>query len=292
MLGIILAGGEGKRCYPITLATSKHLLPLYDKPIIYYSLSLLIESNIKDIIIITTPRDVRNFKKLLGNGSRFGIKLRYIVQDIPLGTAHAVMLVKELIGLEGCVLVYGDNYIDSCVVKNYLKENQHISGATIFAYKVSNPENYGVIELSSEGKVISIEEKPKVPKSDYAMIGLLCLDQSVFDKIEKISLSERREYEITDVLKIYLNIGKLTVVRLEESAVWSDLGNPQNLTEISYKIMLDERKTGKKVGCLEEIALDKGLITTTELFSNIKRYTNSSYGAYLMKVIETMKGEK
>ena len=292
MLGIILAGGEGKRCYPITLATSKHLLPLYDKPIIYYSLSLLIESNIKDIIIITTPRDVRNFKKLLGNGSRFGIKLRYIVQDIPLGTAHAVMLVKELIGLEGCVLVYGDNYIDSCVVKNYLKGNQHISGATIFAYKVSNPENYGVIELSSEGKVISIEEKPKVPKSDYAMIGLLCLDQSVFDKIEKISLSERREYEITDVLKIYLNIGKLTVVRLEESAVWSDLGNPQNLTEISYKIMLDERKTGKKVGCLEEIALDKGLITTTELFSNIKRYTNSSYGAYLMKVIETMKGEK
>src|SRR5699024_8825823 len=125
--------------------------------------------------IITTPRDVRNFKKLLGNGSRFGIKLRYIVQDIPLGTAHAVMLVKELIGLKGCVLVYGDNYIDSCVVKNYLKGNQHISGATIFAYKVSNPENYGVIELSSEGKVISIEEKPKVPKSDYAMIGLLCL---------------------------------------------------------------------------------------------------------------------
>ena len=124
------------------------------------------------------------------------------------------------------------------------------------------------------------------------MIGLLCLDQSVFDKIEKISLSERREYEITDVLKIYLNIGKLTVVRLEESAVWSDLGNPQNLIEISYKIMLDERKTGKKVGCLEEIALDKGLITTTELFSNIKRYTNSSYGAYLMQVIETMKGEK
>lgn len=218
MLGIILAGGEGKRCCPITLATSKHLLPLYDKPIIYYSLSLLIESNIRDIII-TTPRNVRNFKKLLENGSRFGIKLRYIVQDIPLGTAHAVMLVKELLGLEGCVLVYGDNYIDSCEVKNYLKENQHISGATIFAYKVSNPENYGVIELSSEGKVISIEEKPKVPKSDYAMIGLLCLDQSVFDKIEKISLSERREYEITDVLKIYLNIGKLTVVRLEESAV-------------------------------------------------------------------------
>lgn len=292
MLGIILAGGEGKRCYPITLATSKHLLPLYDKPIIYYSLSLLIESNIRDIIIITTPRDVRNFKKLLGNGSRFGIKLRYIVQDIPLGTAHAVMLVKELIGLKGCVLVYGDNYIDSCVVKNYLKGNQHISGATIFAYKVSNPENYGVIELSSEGKVISIEEKPKVPKSDYAMIGLLCLDQSVCHKIEKISLSERRECEITDVLKIYLNIVKLTVVRLEESAVWSDLGSPQNLTEISYKIMLGERKTGKKVGCLEEIALDKGLITTTELFSNIKRYTNSPYGAYLMQVIETMKGEK
>ena len=292
MLGIILAGGEGKRCYPITLATSKHLLPLYDKPIIYYSLALLLNSSIRDIVIITTSKDVKNYKTLLGNGSRFGIKLRYIVQDIPLGTAHAVMLVKDLIGLNGCVLIYGDNYIDSYVVKNYLNQNQHINGATIFAYKVLDPENYGVIEFSAEGKVISIEEKPKEPKSDYAMIGLICLDQSVCDKLEKISLSERGEYEITDVLKIYLNIDKLSVVKLEESAIWSDLGTPQNLTETSYKIMLDERETGKKVGCLEKIALDKGLITTTELFSNIKRYINSSYGAYLMQVIEDTKGDK
>lgn len=286
MLGIILAGGEGRRCYPTTLVVSKHLLPVYDKPMIYYSIALLLECDIKDIVVITTSRDVVSYKGLFGDGTQFGINLRYIIQDKPLGTAHAVMQVKQLIDCEGCVLIYGDNYISSEAVKIYLKENKKIDGATIFAYKVENPENYGVIEISETGKVISLEEKPRNPKSYFAMIGLICLDKSVCEKLDLISLSERKEYEITDVLNIYMDADKLDVVKLENGAVWSDLGNSQSITELSYQIMVEEKQKGLKIGCIEEVALDKGLISTKELSINIKKYGDSVYGRYLKKVLE------
>ncbi len=285
MLGIILAGGKGTRCYPNTLAISKHLLPLYDKPIIYYSVAFLFEANIKDIIIITTSNDIENYKILLGDGSRFGVRFRYLIQEKPLGTAHAIMLAKNSIGYDGCVLVYGDNYIDSYIATKYVKDIAEIQGATIFLYKVDNPENYGVVEINSDNRVISIEEKPLRPKSNYAMIGLMCFDKSISEKIERISLSERGEYEITDVVKSYLSLCELRAIKLEKGAVWSDLGTQQAQTQISYSLMIDEKRNKRKKGCLEEIAYKKGWINSMDLLKNIEKYVNSPYGQYLVNLI-------
>lgn len=292
MLGIILAGGEGTRCYPNTLAVSKHLLPLYDKPIIYYPIAFLFNANIKDIVIITSSRDINSYKTLLGDGSRFGVKFRYLVQEKALGTAHAIMLAKNLIGYEGCILVYGDNYISSDTANKHIKEAEYIQGATIFAHKVDNPQSYGIIEFSNNNKVVSIEEKPEQPKSNYAMIGLMCFDQSVCEKIEQISLSKRGEYEITDVVKCYLDSNKLYAIKLEESAVWSDLGTQKAQTSISYSLMIDEENSKQKKCCLEEIAYKNGWITSSDLLKNIEKYVDSSYGQYLVKLINHTEDER
>ena len=291
MLGIILAGGEGTRCYPNTLGVSKHLLPLYDKPIIYYSIALLFEANIKDIVIIVSPKDINSYKTLLGDGSKFGVSFRYLIQEKPLGTAHAIMLARDLIGSKGCILVYGDNYINSYIVTQYIKEITKLQGATIFVYQVNNPKEYGVVEFSSNNDVVSIEEKPIHPKSNYAMIGLMCFDQTICEKIERISLSERGEYEITDIINDYLSSCKLQAIKLEKNAVWSDLGNPKAQTQISYYLMVDEEKSKSKKGCLEEIAYRNGWITSNDLLKNIEKYLNSSYGKYLVKLINDPKEE-
>lgn len=284
MLGIILAGGEGTRCYPNTIAISKHLLPLYDKPIIYYSIAFLFEAGIKDIIIVTSPKDVEKYKLLLGDGSRWGARFRFLIQEEPLGTAHAIMQTKDLIGHEGCVLVYGDNYINSHIAIKCVKETTRIQGATIFVCQVENPESYGIVEFSSDNRVLSIEEKPIQPKSNYAMIGLMCFDQSICEKIEKISLSKRGEYEITDVVKQYLNLCELQAIKLEKSAVWSDLGTPKAQVLISYSLMLEEEKNNQKIGCLEEIAYKNGWIILTDLLNNNKKYAKTPYGEYLAKL--------
>ena len=256
MIGIILAGGEGTRCYPTTEVISKQLLPVYDKPMIYYSIAFLFESEIRDILIITTPQGIENYKRLLSDGAQFGVTIRYVIQDEPLGTAQAVSLAENYIGDDGCVLIYGDNFIYSHRAQTYVRQNKQMRGANIFTYKVENPKEYGVIELSANGKVISIEEKPKMPKSNCVMIGLMCFDKTICEKVKSIKPSKRSEYEITDVVKAYLKTGQLTAILLEEGAMWYDLGDSQRLTEVSYMIMKEEMKSGIKIGCLEEIALN------------------------------------
>ena len=286
MIGIILAGGEGTRCYPNTLVTSKHLLALYDKPIIYYSIGFLFEANIRNIVIVTSARDIINYQNLLGDGSNWGASFRYLVQEKALGTAHAITLAEKMIGTEGCVLIYGDNYINSYIASEYISNIKKIQGATIFICEVDNPESYGVVEISKDNQILSIEEKPIHPKSNYALIGLMCFDQSVCEKIEKISLSRRGEYEITDVIKLYLKTKELQALMLEKKEVWSDLGNPKEQTIISYKLMIDEEKNKRKEGCLEEIAYKKGWINSEKLLKNIKKYINSPYGKYLVDLVK------
>lgn len=285
MIGIVLAGGEGTRCYPTTSVISKQLLPVYDKPMIYYSLALLFEAKIRNILIIATPRGIENYKRLLSDGSQFGVTIRYIIQKEPLGTAHALSLAENYIGNEGCVLIYGDNFIHSRKVQTYIRKNKRMSGASIFIYKVENPTEYGVVELSANGKVISIEEKPKIPKSNYAMIGLMCFDKTICEKIKNIKLSKRSEYEITDVLKAYVKSDQLTAQFLENGALWYDLGDSRRLTEISYMIMKEEMKSGIKIGCLEEIALNNKWISPSDFIDKAQKYQKSQYGGYLQRLI-------
>ena len=286
MIGIILAGGEGTRYYPNTLITSKHLLPLYNKPIIYYSLALLMEANIREIIMIVSEHHFYQYTTLLGDGSNFGIKLCYVVQKKSLGTAHALSLVKDYIKGQYCVLAFGDNYINSTKVCDYLKKTPQETGATIFAYKVDTPSDYGIIEFSLEGKVLSLEEKPRFPKSNFAMIGLILFDPSVCEKLENVTISNRNEYEITDVLNQYLCLNQLRAVLLDETDEWSDLGNAESVTFWSNRIMIDEQRNGVLRGYLEEIALRKGWLSPLELLPNIINYRKSQYGNIILNVLK------
>ncbi len=285
MKGIILAGGSGTRLHPITKAICKQLLPIYDKPMIYYPLSVLMLAGIKDILIISTPEDTGKFNEILGNGSDIGIKLSYAVQEHPRGLADAFIIGKEFVGNDEVCLILGDNifYGDGLtqLLSDAIKNN---NGATIFGYYVNDPERYGVVEFNKSGKVLSLEEKPGKPKSNYAIIGLYFYDNSVVNIAKKVKPSPRGEIEITDVNKVYLEKEKLSVQIMGRGFAWLDTGTPDSLTEASLFVKTIEDRQGLKIACIEEIAFRKGFISL-EVLSKIADSYKSDYGKYLKKIV-------
>lgn len=287
MKGIILAGGTGTRLYPVTKATCKQLLPVYDKPMIYYPLSILMLANIREILIITTKEDEKRFKDLLGDGSQWGIELSYVVQHKPEGLAQAFILGEEFIGKDNVCLVLGDNIFygpglsDKLHIAAQLKE-----GAVIFAYHVYNPSKFGVIEFSEDKKVISIEEKPDNPKSHYAVTGLYFYDNKVVEYAKSVKRSSRGEYEITSINEMYLNKKNLNVEILTRGYAWLDTGSHESLLEASLFVQTVEKRQGYKIACLEEIAYQKNWINKEALLDSYRKVKNSSYGKYLREMIE------
>ena len=283
MKGIILAGGSGTRLYPLTLSVSKQLLPVFDKPMIYYPLSTLMIAGIRDILIITTPQDQQLFKSLLGDGSAFGIKLQYTVQDAPRGLAEAFILGREFVGDDSVVLVLGDNIfyghgLPDLLSKAVLDTQRK---ATIFGYVVSDPERYGVVEINDQGRAISIVEKPKEPRSNLAVTGLYFYDHSVVDIAASLKPSARGELEITDVNRIYLERGELSVEIMGRGFAWLDTGTHESLLEAGQFVEILERRQGLKISCPEEIAYKKGFIDRDRLLHSAERYGKSGYGKYL-----------
>ncbi|MBA4056401.1 MAG: glucose-1-phosphate thymidylyltransferase [Marivirga sp.] len=286
MKGIILAGGSGTRLYPATKAISKQLLPVYDKPMIYYPLSVLMLSNIKDILIISTPNDTQLFKNLLGDGTQFGLSLQYKVQPSPDGLAQAFLIGEEFIDNNPCALILGDNIYYGYNFSTLLEESTKLQkGATVFGYYVSDPERYGVVEFDSTGQVISLEEKPKEPKSNYAVTGLYFYDKTVVEKAKKVKPSPRGELEITDLNKIYLEEGTLNVKLLGRGMAWLDTGTHQSLLNASNFVESIEERQGLKIACLEEIAFRKGYITKEQLRELARPLEKNGYGQYLLKII-------
>lgn len=286
MKGIILAGGSGTRLYPITKSVSKQLLPIYDKPLIYYPLSVLMLADIKDILIITTPEDQEIFKSLLGDGSNLGINLSYQVQQRPDGIAQAFILGKEFIGKDEVCLILGDNIYYGHGLVELLNEGLEIAKnnkATIFGYNVDDPHRYGVVEFDKDGAVISLEEKPKKAKSNYAITGLYFYPNNVTEKATKVKPSKRGELEITSINQMYLEEGSLKVKIMGRGYTWLDTGTPESLLEASMFIEAIEKRQGLKVACLEEIAYEKGFINKSHLSNLIKELTNNPYGNYLKK---------
>ena len=284
--GIILAGGKGTRLYPLTKAVSKQLLPVYDKPMIYYPLSTLMLSEIREILIITTSEELDRYKNLLGDGSNIGINLEFMVQKDPLGLAHAFIIGKEFIGNSPCALILGDNVFYGSDISNILlKANKDDNGATIFAYHVNNPKDYGVVNIGDNKEILSIEEKPKNPKSNFAVTGLYFYDNDVVEFASKLKPSERGELEITDINKIYLENKNLKLEILKRGYAWLDAGNHDSLLEASQFISTIEKRQGLKVACLEEIALSKKWITQQFLENSIKDLKNENYKSYLKKLI-------
>jgi glucose-1-phosphate thymidylyltransferase len=287
--GIILAGGSGTRLYPLTNIISKQLLPIYDKPMIYYPLSILMLANIKEILIISTPTDLPNFEKLLGDGSRFGITLAYAVQEKPEGLAQAFIIGEKFIGTDSVALVLGDNIFYGAGISQILKQaalNAQSNVATIFGYYVDDPERFGNVLFDKLNKVISIEEKPKNPKSNYCITGLYFYDNSVVKLSKEISPSERGELEITDINKIYLSQGNLQVKLLGRGYTWFDTGTQDSLLEASNFVQMIEKRQSIKISALEEIAFVKGWIDDRQLNISAQFYGNSSYGKHLTKVLE------
>jgi glucose-1-phosphate thymidylyltransferase len=281
--GIILAGGSGTRLHPLTLAISKQLMPIYDKPMIYYPLSTLMYSGINEILIISTPHDLPLFKKLLGNGTQIGCKIEYKIQEIPNGLAQAFLIGEEFIGDDDVCLILGDNIFQMKI--NTLQKCKEITGATIFGYHVNDPQRYGVVEFDNDFHALSLEEKPSNPKSNYAVPGLYFYENSVVKIAKNIQPSKRGEYEITDINKEYLKQGKLNVELLGRGTTWLDTGTFASLMQANQYVQLIEERQGRKIGCIEEAAFRMGYIDKEKLLEIAQPLTKSGYGDYLIRLV-------
>ena len=284
--GIVLAGGSGTRLYPLTMGVSKQLLAIYDKPMIYYPISVLMLAGINEILIISTPEDISSYERLLGNGSQFGISIEYSIQSKPNGLAQAFIIGESFISDSNVALILGDNVFYGQDFSNNLKiAISRDEGATIFGYHVNNPEHFGVLEFDNDGHVLSIEEKPKEPKSNLVVTGLYFYDNSVVEIAKKLIPSKRGEYEITDINNAYKNKDKLRVEILGRGFAWLDTGTYDSLIDAGQFVKTVEKRQGLKIACLEEIAFHNGWISKVELMSQVQRYKNTSYGEYLMKIL-------
>lgn len=286
MKGIILAGGSGTRLYPITKAISKQLMPIYDKPMIYYPLSVLMLADIKDILIITTPEDNESFKRLLGDGKELGCNFEYAVQAVPNGLAQAFVIGEKFIGNDKVALVLGDNIFYGSGFGKLLRSFNNVSGAAVFAYPVADPERYGVVEFDEDFKALSIEEKPAKPKSNFAVPGLYFYDNTVVEIAKNLEMSPRGEYEITDVNKYYLKQSTLQVGVMDRGTAWLDTGTFDSLSDASEFVRVIEKRQDTKIGCIEEVAYRMGFIDKQQLEEIAQKYIKSGYGQYLLRLIK------
>jgi glucose-1-phosphate thymidylyltransferase len=286
MKGIILAGGSGTRLHPLTLAVSKQLMPIYDKPMIYYPLSILMSAGITEILIISTPHDLPHFEKLLGTGESLGCKFSYEVQKVPNGLAQAFVIGEKFIGTDKVALILGDNIFYGVGMDSLLKENNNPNGGVVYAYHVSDPERYGVVEFDDEMNAISIEEKPQNPKSNFAVPGLYFYDNSVIQIAKDLKPSPRGEYEITDINAEYLRQGKLKVAVLDRGTAWLDTGTFASLMQAGQFVQVIEERQGLKIGCIEEVAYNNGFIDKKQLKKIAEPLVKSGYGTYLMNLIK------
>jgi glucose-1-phosphate thymidylyltransferase len=286
MKGIILAGGSGTRLYPITRAISKQLMPIYDKPMIYYPLSVLMQADIREVLIITTPEDNESFKRLLGDGEELGCKFEYAIQEKPNGLAQAFVIGEKFIGNDKVALILGDNIFYGTGFSELIRSFNKVEGAAIFAYPVADPERYGVVEFDDNFKALSIEEKPEKPKSSFAVPGLYFYDNTVIKIAKELKPSPRGEFEITDVNKFYLAQGDLQVGVMDRGTAWLDTGTFDSLSDASEYVRVIEKRQATKIGCIEEVAYRRGFIDATQLKVLVAKYIKSGYGAYLETLLK------